>query len=264
MPPPGSGRCERRLHGAMSCWANRSNDSFRSWECLPAVAHSTRPSRDDRFLMLDTIREYALERLEEQGARDQTTRALVNLVMLIERGFGALRVDPPSGALRGLLDAELDNIRVVIDWALGAQESELALLLAVEARIAPRCLPPEQGRWFDEGLRSASSASPRTRAAALHHAGGVALILGDEEKASALAEESLRLYRDLDDEVAPIPVLNLLGSAASVVDDHSGATAFYKQSLSLATQYSDTRGCLSGVAWAGRARTSTRESPDSE
>jgi predicted ATPase len=202
-----------------------------------------RPS-NGRFYLLETIREYARERLDDHGARDSTTRALANYLLGVERSVGAPLTHARVQALRNLMGDELDNLRVATDWALAAQESQLALQLALAARFAPACLPPEQGRWLDECLGDRSSLPPRMLAEALRQAGVIANILGDQEKSLVLIEESLSLYREHGEERDLIGPLSSLGMSAIAEGDHERARALFEESLELATRHSDSAGAI--------------------
>jgi predicted ATPase len=219
------------------------------------VEKSLLQGSDERFWMLDTIREYAAERLEEQGQRDQTVRGLaVYLRTVIQDGRRTLGETEDLTPLVTRIAKELDNLRAAIEWGLAAPEPELALRLAIESgRFAPRIglTPSEQSQWLHRGLRAAGTVSPTTRADALYSAGGAAYALGDFEKATQFLEQSLRLHRDLGDDSASIAVLYQLGAAAMGTGDDDRARDFFEQSLESATRFSDTRGVSRALAALG-------------
>jgi predicted ATPase/DNA-binding SARP family transcriptional activator len=193
--------------------------------------------RTDRYSMLETIREYALERLEEHGERDRVSRALAAyLVTLLEE------VQPFRDA-PGRLGDELDNLRTAVAWALAAPEPELALRLASEAVwfSGGMNMVREHSRWLEEALRSGGSAAPQARARALEQAASVARVLGDFERSQVLGEQALRLYLELQDEPPCVHVLRRLGDAASGAGDYARARAWYEQSYELAERLSDVR-----------------------
>jgi predicted ATPase len=137
----------------------------------------------DRYWMLETIHEYALERLEESREADAAMHALAEYMVRIAR-------EHPSA----VMPEEIENVRAAITWALASSEFELALRLAAAAQPF-RPLPAEHSRWLDVGLRRAPHVSPRIRADALAAASMSAYRLGDLARSAALGEQSLRLYR---------------------------------------------------------------------
>jgi predicted ATPase/DNA-binding SARP family transcriptional activator len=198
--------------------------------------------RGDRYWMLETIREYALERLEEHGERDRVSRALAEyLVTLVEESPAFREFRGVSTLSATSLGDELDNMRTALAWALAAPEPELALRLASEAMWFSRGANtlPENNRWLDEALRTAGSASPQAHARALEQAASGALVQGDLERSQVLGEQALRLYQELRDEPSRIDVLRRLGDAASGSGDYARARAWYEESYELAERLSD-------------------------
>lgn len=121
---------------------------------------------------------------------------------------------------------------------------ERALQLAIAARHASAggLLPAEQIRWLDEGLEAEAEVSPKTRARALHAAGGIANLLGDFTKSVSLAEQSLGLFRELGDDPAAIETLVVLGNATRDSGDYERARALCDEALALAKRVSYERG----------------------
>jgi tetratricopeptide (TPR) repeat protein len=199
--------------------------------------------RERRYWMLETIREYALDRLEKLQ-RDRLMRALADY--LLRRA--EIAPYPGRGAtlirLRESFAEEADNFRAAASWALAAPDIERALRLAIAARqsSAGGLRPAEQSRWLDEGLAAAAHVSAQTQARALHAAGGIAFVLGDFAKSVALGEQSLRIFRELGDDQAAIETLVLLGNAAGGNGEYDRARAFYEEALELATRVSYTSG----------------------
>ncbi|MBA3427563.1 MAG: adenylate/guanylate cyclase domain-containing protein, partial [Actinobacteria bacterium] len=155
--------------------------------------------RDDRFLMLETIREYAAERFEESGEGDELRRRHAEYFLrLAEEAEPHLRGSPKEWADR--LDREHDNVRSALDRLEAFGESDLALRLA--GAMAPF--------WYlrnhvVEGRRRLESALLRderptiARAKALAGAATMAFGDADLETARRHAREALTLYRELGD-----------------------------------------------------------------
>src|SRR5205814_1533314 len=89
---------------------------------------------EPRFLMLETIREYAVERLEERGELDGLRRAHAGYFLeLAERALPLLR-GPEQTAWLDCLEREHDNFRSALEWCNGtpgAEEAGLRLAAAL-------------------------------------------------------------------------------------------------------------------------------------
>jgi predicted ATPase/DNA-binding SARP family transcriptional activator len=209
----------------------------------------------DRYKMLETIREYALERLEEQGPEERgaVTHALAEyLVVLGEEASHGGHVAEESDLL--LLGDEFDNVRIAVSWALAMPERELALRLAIHAERFARGVGvtlEEQSRWLDEALRFGRSVSPQLLARALAAAAYVAFCRGDFGESISLGEESLRLYGDIGDDAASIDVLRRLGHVAGASGSPERARRYYEQLLQLAEQRADVSGVYGALHGLG-------------
>ena len=152
---------------------------------------------DDRFWMLETIREYALERLEESGEAGELRRRHAEhfLALAEEAEPSVLGVNPAEWLDR--LEREHDNLRAALDWFEAAGETQLALLLG--GRIWEFwCLRAHYAEGWRrlERLLALDERPTRPRAKALTGAGHLAPAV--EEGAAvdrARREEALALHR---------------------------------------------------------------------
>ncbi len=150
---------------------------------------------EPRVGMLETIREYAWERLVGDGEEDATRRAhALHYLALAEAAEPALH-NPAAGAWLARLEREHDNLRAALNWAWERGELTLALRLAgalwwfwhVHGHLS-------EGRGWLERLLTASAASPDptpavVRAKALVGAGWLALYQYDYTRAAELFAE---------------------------------------------------------------------------
>lgn len=198
-----------------------------------------------RFTMLETIREYAQERLGASGERDTVQRRHVGYFLaLAERAeLGLQGVDPSVWLAR--LEAEHDNFRAALSWCLGEYgnaESGLRLAATLVQFWEIRGYWNEGRRWLEAALRDAGGAPSGTRMNALNGAGLLAFQQGDFARAAALAEESLSLGRALGDRRGTVTALNILGFHACATGDYGRAAALGSESLSIAQELSDPLG----------------------
>jgi predicted ATPase len=202
-----------------------------------------RPLGDEpRLGMLETIREYALERLaEREDERELRGRHAGFYCELAEQAEPALRGREQVAWLRRL-DAERENLRAALGWAAESGEAELGL------RTASALWRYWQVRGgLSEGLahleRLLATDSPIAmpiRAAALAASGRLAFMYGELEAAAAFLEESIALERELDDGI-PIRAMSfaVLAMIARARGDPTHADELLDESVTAAREAGD-------------------------
>jgi predicted ATPase/DNA-binding SARP family transcriptional activator len=196
-----------------------------------------RPTGEPRFAMLETIREYAAERLEASGeANALRRRHCEDILARAEEGAAAwLAGADAHESLFRVLDQEHDNLRAALAWAASAGEIELEVRLAVAARwywVVQGHL--NEGRRFFDGIFTRSVDAPKeVRALALVHGAIFPFRQGDIAVAAALLQESLDLYRELGDEEGIARAIAELGGVAIAEQDLDRAAALYEEAVSL-------------------------------
>jgi predicted ATPase/DNA-binding SARP family transcriptional activator len=189
---------------------------------------------EPRYRMLETIREYALERLQQHSDAEQLRRRHAeHFCAVAERAAEKLRAGEPSSEVYARIETDLDNIRAALRWAHSAAP-ELMLLLAGTLKLFWRVRGhlSEGRRWLDEALAHSAEATPG-RARALEAAGALAQRRGDYASAKELWQEGLDIWRGLDDEEG---VARALGDLASVFDlegNAKEAIPLYEESAAL-------------------------------
>jgi hypothetical protein len=200
--------------------------------------------------MLETIREYARERLEGSGEANLISRRHAEWVLALgspfEQDLGSARLQSTLPRLR----ADIDNARAAIAWALKHAQPEFVLqLLLASWAFAPNFA--EVARWYDEALPKAGARPTPTLAHAFRDAGAVAQARAESAKAEAMLMRSLSMYRELGDEDGQTRALRRLGENALARSDVRRGRAFHAKSLALATSRGDSRGIY--LAQAGLA-----------
>ena len=149
--------------------------------------------------MLETIREFALERLEERpDAQEVHRHHAEHFVAVAAVADSELRGRAQSTWL-DRLDEEHDNHRLALRWALDGGNPELGLkLIALLFYFWYLRRPLSEARtWLDVALERASTAASEVRARALDAAGFLAGEQGED--ASPYLEESIQCARDVGD-----------------------------------------------------------------
>jgi tetratricopeptide (TPR) repeat protein len=187
--------------------------------------------------MLETIREYAGELLEESGGGETVRRRHCDHVLArVEEGTAAWHAGvDPEDSIFPFLDEELDNVRAALAWTAAAGEIELEVRIAVAARWywVLKGQLSEGRRVFDGVVARTTSAPTELRARALVHAAIFPFRQGENDLAAAWLQESLDLYRELEDEEGIVRATAELGGVAIAQEDLDRATALYEECVPL-------------------------------
>jgi predicted ATPase len=208
-----------------------------------------------RYWMLETIREYASERLDESGeAGELRQRHAEFFLALAEEAFPELKGSP--GPWLDRLEADHDNLRTVLDWLESAGRTQEALQLAGALyRFWSMRGYLLEGRDRLERLLARERAGTSARMRALHGAAVMASSTGDPETAEKRAEEARDLARTLGDAWGEAYAVYMLGMAATEREDWSGALPFFEASLDAFRRLGDDYYVLlamDGIAWIPR------------
>jgi predicted ATPase/DNA-binding CsgD family transcriptional regulator len=157
---------------------------------------------ETRYHLLETVRQYGREKLDESGDEDEVGGQHVDFyVRLAEE---AERELSGPGQVRWLtrLQTEHDNLRAALSWSLGeGGRAECGVRLA--AALWPfwfvRGYLSEGRRWIESAVARTDTSATLARAKALHGAGVIATFQDDCGRAKALIEEGVVLFRALGD-----------------------------------------------------------------
>jgi predicted ATPase/DNA-binding winged helix-turn-helix (wHTH) protein len=205
------------------------------------VQRVDRAEAEPRFAMLETIREYALERLTDSGERSAARRAhAAYCLVLAEEGNPELS---PVDRARWLAqcDFEIDNFRFALDWLFQTVDVDWALRLCVSLfRFWDMREHLTEGRTRLEAvLRLAGADRPKERARVSHFLGALTTAQGDYPAAEHFLQESLFLYEELGDESGIAVSLNALAVTARDRGDYSAAQSDFERSLACWRMLSD-------------------------
>jgi len=212
-----------------------------------------------RFRMLEPVRHYGQERLQESGTAEWVRERHAQYYLAL-----AQEAEPElEGADQILwmdrLETEHDNLRAALSWALEGGEAELGLQLAGALRLfwVGRSHYSEGRRWYEEGLKRGHSTSQQVRANALFGAGFFAVSLGDLELARECLEDGLVLYRQIGDRRGAANCARFLGWISFELGDWERAKALFEEALPLARESGsirDTCNALSMLAYMAACR----------
>ena len=197
---------------------------------LAAPPHGCGRAR--RFWMLETIREFAGERLEASDDARRVHERHANVMLRIARSATLTEDDDTPFDLPIAL-AELDDLRAALDWASGSQRT-LALELAIALENLWTAHTPNEGvERLEALLGDAEVDPPELRARALRTYGGALAMSGRRGDAERMHEESLALYRGLGDPRGVAGLTHRLAMDAFGRGDYGRARRLAEESLGL-------------------------------
>ena len=196
---------------------------------------------ESRFAMLETIREYALERLAESGEEHPTRRAHAAYCLVLAEEGASGTADAETEWL-DRLETEHENLRAALEWLTRTSDADWGLRLGGALfRFWETREHFTEGRERLAKLLALPTARARTktRARALFSAGVLAGGQGDYDGALALVGESLEITRELGDQSGQAVSLNALAVFCRDRGDFEAARPPFEESLALWRQLED-------------------------
>jgi predicted ATPase/class 3 adenylate cyclase len=213
-----------------------------------------------RFGMLETVHEFAEERLAESGDEDQVRRRHAEYYLAVAESAN-LRTIAEGEVLLDVGVAELDNIRRALGWALSSGRVELGIRLAGSVAELWVARDPFEGqRWFERLLERSEGVAPELRAGALRDYGGLVFIVGEFDRGLDLQGQSLAEFRALGDEHGVADVVSRLAVASQVRGDVPRMRVLAEESLELNRRLGKRKGeaqgllALATVEWESQNR----------
>ena len=200
-----------------------------------------------RFRMLETLRQYARERLLESGEEAHWQgRHLTHFLGMAEEAEPQLTATDQKAWL-DRLETEHDNLRSVLAWTStpgGDAVAGLRLAGAIWRFWYVRGYLGEGRAWLLKMLSVTRPGEPTAaaRAKALDGAGMLARRQGDHAAAMSLHNEGLVIQRNLGDRRGIASSLSNLGIVAREQNDNATAKALYEESLALRRELGDQWG----------------------
>jgi predicted ATPase/class 3 adenylate cyclase len=223
---------------------------------------------DSRYRLLETLRQFARDRLDESGAADAFRLRHARWFRDLSAEAGKNIRGPQEQEWWRRIDTELDNLRQAMTWAIEGGEPALALEIAggfwrfwwFKARWS------EGVGWLERAVEAAGTdASTAARAQGLLGLGTLLISTERHLESVPLLEEAVDLYRRLDEEGAD-PLLLMRGYSAALinlaaemegVNEFDRATELNEQALEVARRIGDAAGlavALGNLAeYAGRS-----------
>ncbi|HYP40093.1 MAG TPA: tetratricopeptide repeat protein [Chloroflexia bacterium] len=199
---------------------------------------------ESRFSMMETIREYALEKLEGSDEAGAVRRGhALFFVQLTEQAEPEL----PRGEQGGWLDRlerEHDNLRAALRWLLDEGEGERAARLAGALWWFwyARAYFTEGRRWLEQIVERYTELPAGVKGKVLQGIAVLAWSQGDYDASAEAASESLALRRGIEDKAGIAGSLNLLGAVALQRGRNAEAAQLFAETLALRRELGDEQG----------------------
>ena len=193
---------------------------------------------EPRFTMLEMVREYALERVEESGELERLRRRHARYFLGLAEQAERASQGPLQRAWLDRLETEHDNLRAALAWSLSPQgDTEMGLQLtgALSVFWYVREHHSESRMWLQRALEQGSGHTA-ARAKVLVGAGRLAWFQGELARANTLLKETLTLYRNLGDDAGAAFALLVLGRTAISQGDLRQGITLVEESLTLFRQ----------------------------
>jgi predicted ATPase/class 3 adenylate cyclase len=204
---------------------------------------------EPRFEMLETIHEFAQEKLAESAHAEAVERVHAEYFLALAELAEPRLWGPEDAIWLERLEQEHDNMRAALSWALDQEEVDLALRLGAALRWFWNMggYYGEGRSWLETTLAQEGGASPQPRVKALEGLAWLANQQGDLDRAEVIAEDGLRLSLEAKlGDVVVADFQNVLGDAARQRGDYERAAELLEESLTLHRKSRD----VSGVAWS--------------
>jgi tetratricopeptide (TPR) repeat protein len=194
----------------------------------------------DRLTMLETVREYAVERLDELPDAAAVRRRHAEHMLALVLSGDDVRRTPGEVGWMDRLDLERENLRAAFLFWLDEEPSRAAALAEGSFRFWYARAHFEEGFRAFERLRGRGEAlSERQLANVFGRSAAFAFARRDLPLARELVEEALERRRRLDDVDQVARVLVLTGTVRSEQGDHAGALLALEESVELARERGD-------------------------
>ena len=201
-----------------------------------------------RYRMLETLRQYARQRLaESEEVEAMRRRHAEHIRSVVEEAQPNLRGEDEAYWFRRL-DDELDNIRQAIGWALEAPEPQLAQATAgaLYRYFMYRFRFVEGREWAEKAVAASDEATPE-RAKALLAAGTLAQFSLDQDVSMKHLDQAIDLARNFELEQVLSAALNNRANVSTAMGMTEEAVRLHEEHLELDRRRGDSDGIIIGL-----------------
>ncbi len=161
------------------------------------VAQRT-PGKPTRYQLLETIRQYAQEKLTASGQQDALRQHHLNYFQQVATALQQVLVGPDQVACINQLERELDNIRAALTWAQVTDNAAGVQLITTMWRFWDSRYAKEGEVWLAELLGTTAFVSPDIKAKAYWVRARFNFHMADFDNTRTMIQKSLALYETLE------------------------------------------------------------------
>jgi predicted ATPase/DNA-binding SARP family transcriptional activator len=200
-----------------------------------------------RFRMLETIREFALERLIAAGEAENAGRAHAAFFVALAEAASRDHRGPRQAAALNRLETDRDNLRAALGWSVARADSESAFRLAgaLWRYWSVRGHLSEGRDWLEQALALARDGDPIAQT--LAGATTLSVLQGDYDAAVRYGEEALSAARRLDDRRLIAFALGELATTARIQGRFDDAIKLDDEALALCRESGDDWGAAAAL-----------------
>ena len=208
-------------------------------------------SGERRYRMLETIRQYARDRLSEAGGIENVRQHHLAYFVKLTTQAGPELYRSNQVFWLNKLDEEIDNLRTALEWALATDiESGLRIVAGPIYRFwLFRSTYRELGNWLAQLLRLYDQSNPLHVRALAIQSQCVGNNEGNFKEAHLLAEKSLQMARSLGDRQSEAFSLSILGGFILLQGNLGEAIPLLEQSLDIYRELGDKIGQAGTIDW---------------
>lgn len=219
---------------------------------------------EPHFVLYQTVRAYALERLIACGEADLASRAHATYFRQLAEEAESELVGQHQRRWLDRLESTLDDLRAALTWTLttrtpGAAETGLRIVSSLWRFWVARGYLIEGRDRLERHLAVAIEVPPTVRAKALQHLGNLQLDLGDFAQARRTFADALALNRRIDDQAGIARSLNGLGLVADYAGDYERARSLHEEALDLRRRCGDQVGLANSLSNLGNVAVHQRD-----
>lgn len=207
------------------------------------VRRSPLPSRDDRYFLFQTIRDYCREQLDALGESDDAWLAHADVMVRLAEAAEPHLVLPDQDVWLDRLDADRGNIRAAVEWSLanGHEEKVFRIAGAIWRFCAARGMITECRSWLDQAFSAQGNHLTQHRTKALIGAGYLAEDHRDLDAAQRLFTQARHLAAAIGDTRSECSALVGLGTVEVDRSAYEAAQRLMREALNMARGIGDAR-----------------------
>lgn len=201
---------------------------------------------ENRYRLLETIREYAMNQLQGAGELELAYNRYLNFFLSLAQQAEANLDGPEQIIWFDRLERDCDNFRAALRWAL--TKGNVSFALDLSSTLSNFWLIKnyytEGRKWLEEALANSDDQPLALQAKALHWAGILAHIQSDSSEARILHQKALMIGRELGDKTKIGMSLNALGLLEMAGGNYERARSFLEEAVEIERELKDRQNLL--------------------